>query len=84
MIVFITKYTVCLQSGEIPQKVFPTFDDVYHVYLIKELQKSTRNLIHTMAFLRADQERAKKCCHMGWIGCSILQLAQTAIAGILP
>ena len=27
-------------------------------------------------FLRADQGRAKNCCHIGWIGCPILQVAQ--------
>ena len=26
-------------------------------------------------FLRADQGRAKMCCHMGWIGCAFLQVA---------
>ena len=29
-----------------------------------------------MAFLRANQDRAKKCWRMGWIGCAFLQVAQ--------
>ena len=33
-------------------------------------------------FLRADQDGAKKCCQMDWIGCAILQVAQDAIMAI--
>ena len=32
-----------------------------------------------MAFLRADQSRAKNCCQIGWIGCRILQVARETI-----
>ena len=33
-------------------------------------------------FLRADQDSAKMCCQMDWIGCAILQGAQKAIVRI--
>ena len=33
-------------------------------------------------FLSADQNRAKHCCQMGWIGCAIQQLAQKTIITI--
>ena len=32
-------------------------------------------------FLRKNQDRAKKCCYMSWIGCDILQVAEKAIIG---
>ena len=66
-------FTVCFYRGEIQQKVFPIFDSIFHAYLTRELQKIARDLLPTMAFLRADQGRAKNCCQ---IGCLILQVAQ--------
>ena len=31
--------------------------------------------------MRADQDRAKQCCPMGWIGSAMQQVAQKAIMG---
>ena len=43
-------FTLCFYSGEIPQNVFPTFDNTFHVFLMREFQKYARNWILTMAF----------------------------------
>jgi len=45
---------------------------------MRGLQKYAKKKIHD-GFFMADQDRAKKCCWMGWIGCPILQVAQKAI-----
>ena len=37
-------------EGEIQQKVFARFNNIFLIYLIKELQKYARNLILMMAF----------------------------------
>ena len=36
-------HTVCFYSGEIGQKVFLAFDNIFHVYLMKGFQKYERN-----------------------------------------
>ena len=44
------QFTVCFWSGEIGQKVFSAFDNIFHVYLMRGFQKYERNWILTMAF----------------------------------
>jgi hypothetical protein len=34
---------VCFKSGEIQQKLFPQFENVFHVYLMRVLQKYAKN-----------------------------------------
>ena len=38
-----------------PKKIFPTFDNIFHVYFIRTLQKYARNLILMMAFWEQTQ-----------------------------
>ena len=64
-------------------KVFSKFDNIFHLYLMRKLQQYTlakicKEFDFLNGFLRADQDRAKKCCWMAWIGsgCAILQIAQ--------
>ena len=42
--------TVCLWCEGMPKKVFPTFDNLYHVYTLRRLHECARNLISIMAF----------------------------------
>ena len=53
-------------SIEVPKKVFWGFDNVFHVYLMRESQKYERNWILTMAF---------------WVTCKIAQPIQPIFFG---
>ena len=71
-------------SGEVQQKVFPIFDSIFHAYYLTRGPgkgpgaKICNEFDSRDVFLRADQGRAKYCCQFGWIGCSILEVAQKA------
>ena len=42
--------TVGFQSIEIAKKVFPTFDNVFHAYLMRGLKKYAKKIFFTVAF----------------------------------
>ena len=46
---------------------------------LEGIANCARNLIFIIFFCREDQERAKHCCQMGWIGYAILQIAKKAV-----
>ena len=53
--------------------------NICHVYLINEgIAKTCKKFDSHDGFLRADQDRAKNCCQIGWIGCPIWQVDQKA------
>ena len=55
-------FTVCFQSVEMQQKSFATFDIIFHVNLMRELQRYARNLIFMMAFGGQTARYIKNCC----------------------
>ena len=54
----------------IPKKVFVTFDNVFHVYLMREFQKYGRNWILTVAFW--GQTKAGQKCAARWAELAVL------------
>ena len=58
-------FTVCLLSGGIPQKVLPTFDKFFPVYLSLGDCKICKKFTFQDGILRVDQERAKITARWG-------------------
>lgn len=59
-------FTVGLWCHEmVPAKFFLRFGSVFHIFLMQGLQKCARKLKTHDSFMRADLNKAKKCCQ-GW------------------
>ena len=70
--------TICLWSGGIPQKVFPTF----FMFTWWRECKNVQETWFSRWLSEGRQRQGKKCCRMGWIGCAILQVDQKATVEI--
>ena len=68
--VLLAQYHGMFLSGEIAQKAFPAFDNIFHVYLMRGFQKYGRNWILTVAFW--GQTKAGQKCAARWAELAVL------------